>query len=194
LPLRQGCGAGFAQEKKTAMMFNLPYVITLATALAFVFGCQSRADRNQSQTGDQYMAVGATPQTAADSLVAVLNMDSIVTLADGLPLRFTVVNPTRDTLRFTEYHTPFEGFMNNFLTITHRDGHDVPYIGVMTRRVMPPVEASFHAVAPGDSVSVEIDLVRGYRFEKPGSYTITYTGGSVSGIAGKETISVIVEQ
>lgn len=176
-------------------MIRLPHLTPFAITMVLLFSqCQSHNDQRRAENLADSVLEDTVHSTMADSLVAVLTMDSLVNLQDSLLLRFTVYNPTDDTLRFTEYHTPFEGFMNNFLTITHRDGHDAPYIGPMAKRVMPPVEESFHTVLPNDRLSVTIDLKGGYRFDKPGTYTIEYTGGHVSGIASGEAIDVVVEQ
>lgn len=176
-------------------MIKLPHLIPLAITLVLLFGqCQSATDHGQAEAVTDNLLEDTVRATTADSLVAVLAMDSPVNLRDSLILQFTVYNPTDDTLRFTEYHTPFEGFMNNFLTIIHRDGQEASYIGPMAKRVMPPVAESFHTVPPGHRMSVSIDLKDGYRLDRPGTYTITYNGGNVSGIVSGEAIDVVVEQ
>lgn len=126
------------------------------------------------------------------SLVAQLSVPDSLSLYDSILLHFTVFNPTEDTLRFTKYHTPFEGFLNNFLTIKDTNGNEVTYIGPMAKRVMPPISESYMTVAPHDSLSVNIDLRKGYRFEKKGTYTIQYNGGNVSGIADGEGVKAVV--
>ena len=138
---------------------------------------------------------GAEAPIARDTaLIMQVSPQHSLHLQESIPLHFTVFNPTNDTLRFTKYHTPFEGFMNNFLTITQADGQEVPYIGPMAKRVMQPVPESYLTVAPHDSLSVNLDLKRGYRFEKKGAYSIEYNGGNVSGITAGKPVNVTIEE
>ncbi|SEL81181.1 hypothetical protein [Parapedobacter koreensis] len=128
------------------------------------------------------------------TLVAELRMDGEYRLDGPLVLHFAVYNPTIDTLRFTQYHTPFEGFLNNFLTITNSEGQEMPYIGPMAKRVMPPVAESYRKVPPMGRDTVSIDIRKGYRIETSGTYTIRYNGGNVSGMADGEAIQVVVTE
>ncbi|PRD57019.1 hypothetical protein [Sphingobacterium gobiense] len=127
------------------------------------------------------------------TLYAVLAGEEKYTLHGVIPIKFSVTNPTDDTLKFTQYHTPFEGMMSKFLTITDSAGNDIQYIGAMTRRVMPPPAETYHAVAPGETKSVTFDLNQVYKIEKAGPYTLQYAGGNISGVASGEPIVITVE-
>lgn len=167
--------------------------ILLAIGLCTLFiRCQQATD-TQGDTKETIRSKQVKSLDSSDTtLVAILEMDSIVSLSDSLPILFKVYNPTADSLRFTQYHTPFEGFLNNFLTITDEDGKEVPYRGAMARRVMPPPAETYCVVAPQDHDSVAFSIMKGYQLEKPGSYTIHYNAGNVSGMANGHPIHIQV--
>lgn len=166
-----------------------PYALAICLILFFT-QCQQTADKQETNRSISPVQT-SYPDT---SLVAILQMDSTARLSDSLSILFSVLNPTKDTIRFTQYHTPFEGFINNFLTITDSEGKEIPYIGAMAKRMMPPPEESYCAVAPGTQDSVRFSLKKGYRIEKPGTYTIQYNGGNVSGMANGEAIRIQVTE
>src|SRR5690606_20749911 len=98
-------------------------------------------------------------KTQNDStLYASLAGEENYTLRDAIMIKFTVTNPTDDTLKFTQYHTPFEGMMSKFLTVKDSAGNEINYIGAMTRRVMPPPADTYHTVAPGATKSESFDM------------------------------------
>lgn len=127
------------------------------------------------------------------TLYASLAGEEKYPLHGAILLNFTVHNPTDDTLKFTQYHTPFEGMMSKFINVTDSAGNDIQYIGAMARRVMPPPAETYHAVAPGESKTVSFDLKKGYKIEKPGPYTLQYAGENISGVASGKPIVITVE-
>lgn len=126
------------------------------------------------------------------TLYASLASEDSYVLQDAIMITFTVTNPTDDTLKFTQYHTPFEGMISKFLTVTDSAGKEISYIGAMARRVMPPPADTYHTVAPGDTKSVSFDLKKGYKIEKAGPYTLQYEGENISGIASGKPIVITV--
>jgi len=164
--------------------------LLLVAVISVMAACQT--SKKPSENRDTISKETESSSVKDTSLVAKLSVPGSLGLDDSIPLHFNVFNPTEDTLRFTKYHTPFEGFLNNFLTIKDADGNELAYIGPMAKRVMPPVAESYMTVAPHDSLSVNIDLKKGYRFEKKGTYTIQYNGGNMSGIANGEGIKAVV--
>ncbi len=139
-------------------------------------------------------AASHSDKTQSDSrLYASLTGEENYPLHDVIMIKFTVTNPTDDTLTFTQYHTPFEGMMSKFLTVKDSAGNEINYIGAMARRVMPPPADTYHTVAPGETKSVSFDLKKGYKIEKTGPYTLQYEGENISGIAsGKPIVITIV--
>lgn len=127
------------------------------------------------------------------ALISKLIVNNPVQLSDSIPITFVTMNPTSDTLAFTEYHTPFEGILNKFLSIQDSAGLEVEYIGVMARRVMPPPEETYHIVLPGEEKRITFNLLKGYKIDRPGTYTIRYEGENISGIANGPTVSLVVQ-
>lgn len=170
------------------MKTSLKAVGTLAVSLLLFTQCQQPAGNNNNaaaqDTTTQMQAVTDT------SLLVSLQADSIYKLNDSISLLFLVTNQSADSLRFTQYHTPFEGFMSNFLTIIDREGKEVPYIGPMTRRVMPPPADTYRTVAPGQIDSIRFAVAKGYRFEKAGAYTVQYNSGAISGLKNGQSIEI----
>ncbi len=160
----------------------------LLFAFVFLSACQTKNTKKENLQSTEEMK-----SKTDTTLIASLEVDSVVTLTDSISVLFLVNNPTEDTLRFTQYHTPFEGFMSNFLTITDEKGNEVSYIGAMTRRVMPPPEDTYHSLAPGQTDSVRFILNKGYRFDKAGLYTIQYNGGSVNGLSSDTIVKLNIQ-
>lgn len=155
--------------------------------------CQQSAKQDKQQEGLDTQQDKVTHK-ADSSLVAILDMDSVTKLSDSLYMVFKVYNPSSDTLHFTQYHTPFEGFISNFLTITDETGREIPYRGAMAKRVMPPPAETYCKVAPSETDSVRFSLIKGYAITQPGTYIIQYNGGNVSGIANGDPVQVRVEK
>lgn len=170
------------------------YLILSLCVASMMFSYSCQVSKNQSNKTAVVSDSVNAPIAGDTALIMLLSPQHSLHLQESIPLHFTVFNPTNDTLRFTKYHTPFEGFMNNFLTITQADGQEVSYIGPMAKRVMPPVPESYLTVPPNDSLSVNLDLKKGYRFEKKGAYSIEYNGGNVSGITAGKPINVTIEE
>ncbi|WP_134089974.1 hypothetical protein [Olivibacter sp. XZL3] len=174
--------------------FGIRYILlTVGLPLAF-----SRCQQNTTMRGEEPESLRAKQVESImetdTALIAVLETDSVIHLSDSLPMVFKVYNPTNDTLRFTQYHTPFEGFISDFLTITDSEGGEVPYQGAMAKRVMPPPAETYCTVAPSQADSVRFSIMKGYSLSKPGTYTIRYNGGNISNIAnGKPVIVRVVE-
>lgn len=170
------------------------HVLVLLVIILLTTQCQ-QTGKDGTSASDEQMEETASNIAVIDSLVAILasNQDTY-SLQDSIQITFTVNNPTEDTLKFTQYHTPFEGFISNFLEVKDSAGNEVKYIGAMAKRVSPPPAETYHTLAPGEQESISFDLKKGYALEKPGTYTLEYTGGLISGIASGEILQIeIVE-
>ena len=86
---------------------------------------------------------------------------------------FDFTNTANEDQYVCEYFTPLEGIGNRFLTITYQDGTDLPYMGILARR-LPPTKENFKLIKAGETVSASIDLTEAYSFDKDGVYTIVY--------------------
>lgn len=174
----------------------MKHVLTMALLImtvGFTTQCQPPKP-GESAGGDPVENMNGS-QAADSALYVVLETPKgALSLHDSLMIRFTVVNPTTDTLKFTAYHTPFEGVISKFLAVTDSAGNEVDYLGPMVKRVMPPPADTYHSLPPGQRQSSLFDLKKGYRIEKAGTYTLQYIGGQISGIAGGEPITITVAE
>lgn len=120
--------------------------------------------------------------TANNELITEISVPENVKAGNPVPLKFTVRNPSSKELKFCKWHTPFEGFMAMFLDITDASGANAQYKGAMAKRIMPPPEEAYIKVPAGDSVTVEIDILKGYQITAAGKYKIIYQAGGMSGL------------
>jgi len=176
-------------------MIKNSYTLFFAVGLiAFFTQCQQPAHQQETNESAEITSDSLPAHSQDTTLVAILEIDPVAKLSDSLFMLFSVYNPTKDTLRFTQYHTPFEGFISNFLTITDSEGNEIPYQGAMAKRVMPPPEETYCEVAPNERDSVRFSIKKAYRIEKPGTYTIQYNSGNVSGMLNGEPIQLTIEE
>lgn len=95
---------------------------------------------------------------------------------DPMIMHFTVTNRLPKTNVFLIWHTPLEGFRNEFLDIVHLEsGEAVQYEGPLVSRAAPRREnGSYLELAAGASKSAAIDLRGAYTFTRPGTYRVTF--------------------
>lgn len=91
---------------------------------------------------------------------------------DVLPwLMFVLTNNDPSNSYYVlKWHTPLEGFRNDFLKV-YCDGVEVPYEGMMMKRGNPDL-ASYDLLLPGSSVSGSVYLGEAYEISKPGKYRV----------------------
>lgn len=95
---------------------------------------------------------------------------------EPLILHFTVTNLLPKRNIFLNWHTPFEGFSNNFLDIIHLDSNEeIPYEGILAIRAAPSREhGSYIELEGGESKSTSIDIREAYAIEKKGNYKVIF--------------------
>jgi len=106
-----------------------------------------------------------------------LRMDRpVVSADDPVIMHFTVTNRLPKTNVFLIWHTPLEGFRNEFLEIVHLEsGEAVPYEGMLKKRAAPSREnGSYIELDPEASRCATIDLRQSYTFIHPGTYRVTF--------------------
>jgi hypothetical protein len=108
----------------------------------------------------------------------------------GVEVLVRVTNTSQKSQRFCNYHTPFEGFRNNFISITDAQGNEVPYRGMMAKRAAPTRD-DYLTLAPGKSEEARVDLRDAYALP-PGRYTVHFTGGDISGLPDSTPITLDV--
>jgi hypothetical protein len=95
---------------------------------------------------------------------------------DPVIMHFTVTNRLPKKNVFLIWHTPFEGFGNEFLDIIHvESGEAVQYEGILASRAAPSRKnGSYIELDPEASRCATIDLREAYTFTRPGSYRVTF--------------------
>ena len=127
--------------------------------------------------------------TASAGLAATLRVPPVAEGRDSLMVTFTVTNNGKEPLRFCKWHTPFEPLMSKYLDVANERGEEADYRGAMAKRIMPPPADSYVTVNPADSLTTSFDLLKGYAVTKPGTYTIRYSGGEISGLKESNTVT-----
>lgn len=157
----------------------------IALALAACGGMNKNA---ASQT-DTTAAVTQSP--ADTSLCATMQIKDTIRVGDSVLLKFTVNNNTTGPLRFCKWHTPFEPLLSKYLDVKSENGEEAQYQGAMAKRMMPPPVSSYITLQSKDSVSANVDLLKGYAITKPGKYTVVYNGQNMSGLTLKDSVSFV---
>ncbi|HSP79349.1 MAG TPA: hypothetical protein VLQ93_12515, partial [Myxococcaceae bacterium] len=88
-------------------------------------------------------------------------------------LEFQVENLMGTPQRFLKWHTPFEGFRNDFLEIERVGGEKVGYSGVMASRA-PPGPDAYLKLNPGERANSEIEITQAYPVKAKGDYVLRY--------------------
>jgi len=88
--------------------------------------------------------------------------------------RFRLVNVSERRVCVLRWYTPLEGLRGKILKVS-RDGVELSYGGVMAKRGSPTRE-DYLCLAPGDSVSNDVDLSRSYDLTAPGRYEVRFVG------------------
>ena len=171
-------------------MKKITYILP-ALFLVAVAAC-SPSTSNTTDTTTDTTAV-ATNTVADTSLTAKLTIQQTLVLGSPIEMTFTVYNKTDSSRTFCKWHTPFEPLMSKYLDITSTTGEEVAYKGPMAKRMMPPPADSYVSVKPGDSLSVNVDLLKAYDLKAAGTYTIKYNAEGISGIKAADSVTFIIK-
>lgn len=147
------------------------YLFVLAAAGVTAFTAQSCKTMQKPAT---------TTEDAA--LITEMTLPSTVKAGDPIVVTFTVKNPGNKDQQFLKWQTPFEGFLNDYLDIRDQAGQLIEYHGPMVKRMVPPPAESFVTVGAGQQQIGSADLTKVYHIKLPGTYTVEYTGTSMSGL------------
>ncbi len=127
-----------------------------------------------------------------DSLEVTLLPADALTAGKPIELRMRVKNSTSTPQKFCSYHTLFEGLRNDLFEVKRADGSELEYRGMMAKRA-PPDADDFITLAPGEARTSEaVDVSEGYAFT-PGTFSVVFTGGSISGLPASKPITVSVQ-
>ncbi|MFD2145961.1 protease [Mucilaginibacter antarcticus] len=111
-----------------------------------------------------------------------MTIKDTIKIGQPVQLEFKLYNGTDTTAKFLKWQTPFEPLLSKYLDIKDEQGNEVPYIGAMAKRIMPPPADAYLKVSPKDSLSAKVDILKGYALEKTGKYTVTFSSSEMSGI------------
>ena len=127
--------------------------------------------------------------TKASPLYAKMTITPNIAVTDSILMRFTVYNDADSVQQFCKWHTPFEPLLSKYLDITNESGEEANYQGAMAKRMMPPPADSYLKVQPNDSLSVVVNVSKGYNITKPSTYYIKYNAQNMSGLIVKDSVS-----
>jgi len=130
----------------------------------------------------------ATKPAAEKVFFARMHVDEKIKEGAGVSLKFTVYNHTDSVKQFCKWHTPFEPLISKYLDVKDESGAEVGYQGPMAKRMMPPPAESYLKLNPGDSLSIDVDVLKAYPIKKAGKYSIVYTGQNMSGLVVKDSL------
>jgi len=162
-------------------------ILNIITCVA-LFGLFTQCDTMNSKSKDK----AATDKTlkVENQLTGNLSAASSYDINEPIMVTFTVENSSDKTIKFTQYSTPFEGFLGDFLEIKDENGAKVNYIGAMARRIMPPPADTFIEIPPHEKKAVEFDIRKGYKMDKKGTYTLKFINGETNGITSGDAIKI----
>ncbi len=166
------------------MKHQLFTIFTLAAI--FAAGCHAQKDTTTAAAQDS-----TTAQADTARLQTRLSIPAQTASADSVMLTFTVINQSNQPQRFCKWETPFEPRLGKYFEIQNAQGTEALFKGAMARRVMPPPAEAYLTVAPHDSLTTTINLAHNYTLQ-PGTYTVKYTGGGVSGLGDGNDVGVKV--
>lgn len=122
-------------------------------------------------------------------LYAKMTIAPVIKAGEAIQMRFTVYNDADSIQQFCKWHTPFEPLLSKYLDITDESGEEALYKGAMAKRMMPPPADSYVKVKPKDSLSVLVDISKGYTISKPSVYKLKYNAQNMSGLIVKDSLS-----
>jgi len=161
-------------------MNKLKHLIPLV-AIGIFAACSPATQTTEQAKSLDSRAVSNQPDSIS-SLSAKIFIAGEQQLGKPIEMTFTVYNNTDSALTFCKWHTPFEALMSKYLDINSVDGKEVSYKGPMAKRIMPPPADSYISVAAKDSLSIKVDLTRGYDFNRAGTYIVGYNSTNISGL------------
>lgn len=167
------------------------YHLLLPSALLMLASCSQSVRNSENVNGTDTLASHASHATEGKALYAKMQINPELKSADPVQLKFTVYNDADTAQTFCKWHTPFEPLMSKYLDIKNENGEEAAYKGPMAKRIMPPPADSYIKVNPKDSLSVTVDLLKGYDLKKSSKYTISYSGQNMSGLIVKDSISFV---
>jgi hypothetical protein len=121
---------------------------------------------------------------------ADLSVEIIPTVAGRGEIEYRLTNYGAETLRIVPWDTALAGASERFFDV-FLEGNPIPYAGLSISRAEPEVE-DFVQLAPGASLSAQLDLTRVYAMSQVGQYTVRARPVSVWPASGGVTAAADV--
>ncbi|OKS88243.1 protease [Mucilaginibacter polytrichastri] len=166
------------------------YKLLSFAALLALAACNVNSKTTSTNTTDS-LSHNDTAKNASKALFVNMQIKDTINVGDSVLLKFTVHNPADSTQQFCKWHTPFEPLLSKYLEVKNEAGTEADYRGAMAKRIMPPPVSSYIKVNPKDSMTSNVDLLKGFAITQPGKYTITYVGQNMSGLVSEQTVSFV---
>ncbi|TDR45863.1 peptidyl-Lys metalloendopeptidase [Tahibacter aquaticus] len=117
------------------------------------------------------LALGGVSAASAAGLELRLEPASAKEFGSG-KIVYSLSNTGTSTLHVLRWMTPLDGVSNNLFRVS-QDGRAVAYTGRLVKRAAP-TESDYLPLAPGQSISAEVDLTAYYDMRKGGQFGVTY--------------------
>ena len=160
----------------------------LFVSAILISACSSTTHTTASSVKTDSVSTPARDQSKPKALFATLKIQNNIKIGDSVKLKFTVYNPADSTQQFCKWHTPFESLMSKYLDVRAENGEEAAYKGPMAKRIMPPPADSYIKLKAGDSLSVNVDVLKAYAIKDPAKYSITYNSEAISGLIVKDSV------
>lgn len=160
----------------------------LSAAVLILSSCSPTTRTSDTDVKTDSTATTVVDSSAAKPLFAIMKINSTIKTGDSVKLKFTVYNTADSVQQFCKWHTPFEPLMSKYLDVKAENGEEAGYKGPMAKRIMPPPASSYVKVNPGDSLSIDVDVLKAYAINKPGKYSIVYNAQNMSGLIVKDSV------
>ncbi|EAY26139.1 COG1361 family protein [Microscilla marina] len=135
-----------------------------------MFACTS-----SSQTNHKQLTVTLVPEKTTYAV------------GEDIRLKMVVKNNADKPYKFCKWHTPFEGFRSNCLSIS-----EVDYQGLLAKRSTPEAD-DYQTLKSGASTEVSFTLDKSYPITKPGTYDIQFKGNSINQLPSSATVTITVK-
>jgi len=162
----------------------------LFAAMFALSACSVNTNKTSSVKSDSTIQETSV-KAIVQGVIAELSIKDTIKTGDSVLLKFTVRNLADTAQQFCKWHTPFEPLMSKYLEIVNEAVVEADYKGAMAKRIMPPPASSYIKLNSKDTLSANVDLLKGFAITKPGKYTVTYVGQNMSGLVVNKSISFV---
>ena len=149
---------------------------TLAALAALATSCavnQDGADESMSDASSAHEALTAR----ADLTVSLRMQRANFRASDAQTLTFSITNSSAVPQRVLKWTTPLGGIEHDVFALSSATS-GVSYIGPLVKRGAPQ-ESDYVVLAPGQTLSSQVDLSTAYDVHEVGQYTVEYVGGTL---------------